>query len=90
MSAGAHDRCLDAGEASCLALAASRGYRVFTDDRDARTLAARMGIPVSGTIGLLVRLVDLGEITVAEGNRLLARMITFGYYAPIDSLERVL
>lgn len=81
---------LDSGEASCLALAMSRGCRVFTDDRDARALAARLGIPVSGTIGLLVRLVDLGALTVAEGDRLLAQMVAYGYHSPTDSLEHML
>ncbi len=33
-------RRLNMGEASCLAIAASRGYRVLTDDRDAREMAA--------------------------------------------------
>ncbi len=47
-------------------------------------------IPVSGTIGLLVRLVDLGEMTLDESNRLLARMIACGYHSPIDSLDPLL
>ena len=75
---------LNAGEAACLAVAVGRNGRVFTDDRDARKLAANLRIPISGTIGILIRLIDLGELTVAEANNHLARMIHFGYRAPIQ------
>lgn len=81
---------LNAGEASCLAVAAIRGYRVLTDDRDARALAAAWRIPVSGTLGLLLRLVDLEVISLAEGDQLLARMTAAGYHSPIDSLQELL
>jgi predicted nucleic acid-binding protein len=50
---------LNAGEAACLAVATQKKCIVFTDDRDARKLAVQMQIPVSGTIGVLLRLVDL-------------------------------
>lgn len=43
---------MNAGEASCLAIAAIRGCRVLTDDRDARQIAAQWRIPVSGTLGV--------------------------------------
>jgi predicted nucleic acid-binding protein len=46
---------LNAGEASCLAIAATRGYRIFTDDRDARELAAEM------------RLIDLKALSLPKG-----------------------
>ncbi|MBC8450221.1 MAG: DUF3368 domain-containing protein, partial [Chloroflexi bacterium] len=77
---------LNAGEASCLALAAIRGYRVFTDDRDARQLAAEWRIPVSGTLGLLLRLHDLQVLSLTEADALLAGMIATGYRSPIVSL----
>jgi predicted nucleic acid-binding protein len=81
---------LNAGEASCLAIAASRGYRVFTDDRDARKLAAVWKIPVSGTLGLFLRLIDLKILSLDEGSTLLARMIAAGYRSPIASLQELL
>lgn len=80
---------LNAGEASCLAIAAGRGYRVFTDDRDARELAARWRIPVSGTLGLLLRLVDLRILSLNEADALLARMIAAGYRSPVASLHEL-
>lgn len=83
-------RRLNAGEASCLAIAASRGCRVLTDDRDARELAAAWRIPVSGTLGLLLRLIDLEILSLAEGDDLLARMTSAGYRSPVDSLQELL
>jgi predicted nucleic acid-binding protein len=83
-------RRLNVGEASCLAIAASRGYRVLTDDRDAREMAATWRIPISGTLGLLLRLIDLEIISLAEGDNLLARMTIAGYRSPVDSLHELL
>jgi len=83
-------RRLNVGEASCLAIAASRGYRVLTDDRDAREMAATWRIPISGTLGLLLRLIDLEIISLAEGDHLLARMTDAGYRSPVDSLQELL
>jgi len=81
---------LDAGEAACLALAASRGYRVFTDDRDGRKIAMQMGIPVSGTLGLLVLTIDKEILSLAEADDLLRRMIAVGYRSPVMTLAEVL
>jgi predicted nucleic acid-binding protein len=44
---------LGTGEASCLAVARERGYRLATDDKDARRLARQLGISLTGTIGSL-------------------------------------
>jgi len=81
---------LNAGEAACLALAAARGYRVFTDDRDAREIAADMRIPISGTLGLLTRLVDRGFLSLQEADGLLARMISAGYRSPVARLADIM
>jgi predicted nucleic acid-binding protein len=81
---------LNAGEASCLAIAIRNGYRVFTDDRDARRLAAARYIPISGTLGILVRLIDLRIIALSEADHLLGQMITAGYRSPVTFLERLL
>lgn len=81
---------LNSGEASCLALAAQGGYQVFTDDRDARKVAAQLGIPISGTLGVLVLLIQQGELQLDEGDVLLTKMIQQGYFAPISSLATLL
>ena len=59
---------LNAGESSCLAVATARGGRVLTDDRDARKTAAQKQIPISGTLGVLVRSVDIKLLTMQEAN----------------------
>ena len=55
---------LDIGEAACLALAHARGCALLTDDRIARREARRLGVPLSGTIGALVSLMDDGHLTL--------------------------
>jgi predicted nucleic acid-binding protein len=75
-------RRLGQGEAACLALALSRGFKFLSDDTDARRWGNRAGIPVSETIGILVRLVQSGTLTLEEGNALLTEMRQNGYYAP--------
>jgi predicted nucleic acid-binding protein len=76
-----HDflRTLNAGEAACL-----------TDARDAREMAHRLRIPLSGTLGILVRLVDLGVLPLDEADGLLAQMIAANYRSPVTSLRELL
>ena len=81
---------VNAGEAACLAMAYHQNGRVLTDDRDARKLAARMRVPVSGTLGMLVRLVQLNHISLNEANDLLRQMITQGYRSPLNKLDTLL
>jgi predicted nucleic acid-binding protein len=81
---------LNEGEASCLIVASARGGRVLTDDRDARKIAMEMQISVSGTLGILVLLVDLGHISMQEADELLKLMIEKGYFSPIRSLVEIL
>jgi predicted nucleic acid-binding protein len=80
-------RRLNAGEAACLAMALERGGRVLTDDRDARELARHLQIPLSGTLGVLARLVDLNQLDLGEADALLHKMITAGYRSPVTSLR---
>jgi predicted nucleic acid-binding protein len=82
-------RRLNAGEAACLAMAIHREGRLVTDDRDARELAHRLRIPLSGTLGVLVRLVDVGALQVEQADALLSRMMVAGYYWPVVSLEEL-
>lgn len=81
---------LNAGEAACLAVAARRGYRVLTDDRDAREMAQQMGIPISGTLGILLLLIEQNSLTVAQADSLLNQLIILGYRFPVASLSELL
>ncbi len=81
---------LGKGEASCLAIAKYRDMKILTDDSDARKIANILGVPVSGTIGVLVRCVEKGIITKEEGNRILREMIEKGFYSPVSDLDEIL
>lgn len=80
---------LDEGEATCLALARSRGYAFLTDDRVARREARRWGVPLSGTIGALVSTIDQGHISREEADQALQEMIAVGYHSPVRSLTEL-
>lgn len=77
------------GEASCLAICMSRGFKILTDDLDARKFAQRMGMPVSGTIGVIVSAVGKEIISKHEADDLLSEMIDKGFYSPIKSLDEL-
>ncbi|MFB3766596.1 MAG: DUF3368 domain-containing protein [Methanotrichaceae archaeon] len=78
------------GEASCLAIALHRDAGILTDDLDARRFAQMGNIPVSGSIGVLVKCVEMGSLSLTQGNELLAGMIKNGFYSPIVCLDRFL
>jgi len=80
---------LDEGEAACLALARSRGYAFLTDDRVARREARRLGVPLSGTIGVLKSLVDDGFVTLEEADEALQQMMALGYHSPVRTLSEL-
>jgi predicted nucleic acid-binding protein len=80
---------LDIGEATCMALARSRGYALFSDDRAARREARRRGIPLSGTLGVLRTLVEKGRISLNEADAILHDMMALGYYSPVQSLREL-
>jgi predicted nucleic acid-binding protein len=81
---------LGKGEASCLAVAKERGYKLATDDKDARRLARQLGLSLTGTIGILAALVKQGQITLNEGDRFLHEMVAAGYRSPLMTLRDVL
>ncbi|HEX9945704.1 MAG TPA: DUF3368 domain-containing protein [Thermoanaerobaculia bacterium] len=82
-------RDLQAGEAACIAVAEIRGGLVLTDDADARRLAAALKVEISGTIGVLIKLVRREILTLEQGDRLLAEMIARGYRSPVRSLREI-
>jgi predicted nucleic acid-binding protein len=77
---------LDSGEAECLAVAQSRSGVFLSDDLAARRLANQAGVSVSGTLGVLLRLVQTKQLPPAEADTLLSQMIGRGYRAPVRSL----
>lgn len=77
---------LHRGEASSIAIAATRGWAFLTDDALARRTARKLKITLSGTLGILVRAVQDRHLTLEEANALLAQMIDAGYYSLYDNL----
>ncbi|HKI05503.1 MAG TPA: DUF3368 domain-containing protein [Thermoanaerobaculia bacterium] len=80
---------LQAGEAACIAVAASRGGLVLTDDGTARRVAASLQVEISGTIGVLVRLCEREILALEQGDSLLLAMMARGYRSPIRSLREL-
>lgn len=66
---------LDPGEAQALALAETADGVIVTDDGDARTTAKQRGVSVTGSIGLLVRFVEDGDISAETADLYLKRWI---------------
>lgn len=60
------DLAVGPGEAEAIALAAERGCRIILDDRRARFAAARLGLGMIGTVGILLRSKSNGLITEIE------------------------
>lgn len=81
---------LDPGEAACLALAIARKLILASDDLAARRQAAQRGVPLTGTIGILIRLVREGHVSLAMANRILAQMIALDYRSPVDNLDTLI
>ena len=81
---------LGKGEASSIAVANFRKMTLLTDDYDARKVANIMGIPVSGTIGVLTLCVKKRVLSKEQGNEILKSMILKGFYSPVESLDEVM
>lgn len=82
---------LDAGEAEAFVAALTAGGTLVTDDGAARTLADDYGVTLTGSIGLLVRGVVRGAVTVETADDWLTTWIDErNYYAPVNSVTTVL
>lgn len=82
---------LDRGEAEAFVAARATGGPLVTDDGAARALAAGSDIPLTGSIGLLIRGVVRGELSVETADDWLATWIDErNYYAPVESVTAVL
>jgi len=82
-------RWLDPGEASCLALAISRGFILATDDLAARRHAGKRKVLLTGTLGILLRLVREKHLSLDAANHFLAEMIQQRYRSPVHRLDNL-
>ena len=78
---------LGLGERTCLAVALLRQAILASDDRRARRMARQQGVPVTGTIGLLVIGVQHQRWSLTEANAALAQMIALGFRSPVTMLD---
>jgi predicted nucleic acid-binding protein len=79
---------LHSGEAMSIAIATCRGWLFLTDDQAARAYARQIGVPISGTLGVLMKGVRSGLITLKEANTALARMQRIAHYrSPVSDLR---
>lgn len=53
---------VDAGESEAIVLAYETRTRIILDDRKAREAARRLGVPVTGTVGLLLKAKEAGVV----------------------------
>lgn len=53
---------VDPGESEAIVLAYEMGLRIILDDRKAREVAQRLGVPVTGTVGLLLKAKQAGLV----------------------------
>lgn len=84
---GEYARTLGPGEAASLAIAVCRAWALATDDRAARAAARAAGVPLTGSVGILIAGVRTGLITRSEGDQLLQDMRRYGYRFPFTTLE---
>ena len=82
------DARLDAGERSALSLALLRNAAVLMDERKGRAVAASVNLPVSGTLGLLIRARQLGY--VGNVRPLIEALTGSGYFLSPTLVEQAL
>lgn len=81
---------LSADEASVLYQAWAAGAPLATDDRDVRAVARSYGVPVTGSLGLLVRAVEAENVGVETADEWLATWRTAGVNVPVGSVGDLL
>lgn len=78
---------LDAGEAEAFSVAAVHDGTLMTDDGPARTLARDEDVPVTGSIGVLIRAVEENRVSLETADRWLTVWIDeTDYRAPSSEL----
>ena len=78
------------GEASSIAVAKTREFVFACDDKVARREASLLGVKLTGTIGILIRAVRKNIVNSKQADEILNRMIAYGFYSPVNSIEEIL
>jgi predicted nucleic acid-binding protein len=77
------------GEASSIAVAKKRGFVLASDDRAARMEAGRLGVSMTGTLGILAKAVRTGTCDLCAADDHLKKMIEAGFFSPVRSLGEI-
>ena len=77
---------LGQGEAGTIAAASRRQGIVVTDDLATRRTCTELGVPVTGTIGILQAAVRDRQLILTDANALLHKMIAAGFHSPVERL----
>lgn len=80
-------RRLGAGERPCIAVAFFRKGLLGSDDGDARREAQAIGVPTTGTLGILLLNIREERLALEEGNRLLTQLVQWGFRSPVEKLD---
>ena len=78
------------GEASSIAVAKTREFVFACDDKVARREASLLGVKLTGSIGILIRAVRKNIVNSKRADEILNRMIAYGFYSPVSSIEEIL
>jgi predicted nucleic acid-binding protein len=71
-------------------VAAHINYVFACDDRLARMEAMRLAIPLTGTIGILIKAVRSHLVENSVANELLQEMVRQGFYSPVVRIDHTL
>jgi predicted nucleic acid-binding protein len=77
---------LGIGESSCIAIAKERAMVFACDDRLARKEADLQGVKLTGTIGILIKAVNISALGAKDADDILQKMVEKGFYSPVDRL----
>lgn len=78
------------GEASSIAIAKTKGLVFACDDKAARREANLLEVRLTGTIGIILRAVRKKVIGAEQADRILKKMINYGFYSPVSSVKEIL
>lgn len=81
---------LGAGEFASLAACIAHGWSFASDDLDARRAATSISVPLTGTVGILLRAVQRDIVSLAAADTMLDLMIAAGYYAPVARISDII
>jgi len=78
---------LGKGESEVIALASETGMKIIIDDMKARQVAEKLGLKVTGTIGILLKAEKLGLINSAHKKA--KELREKGFYVSSELLENI-